>query len=79
MNTHPIQTIGAQADKAARARTPSVVYPSHGGINNPDWKFRRGSDIANTRYTAVGDTQVSRTKVVAIVDRVVAVERFGGK
>jgi len=74
----PIQAIGEQADKEARAATPRVVYPSNGGLKNPAFVFRRGSDIANTRYSAVGDTQVSRTKVVALVDRVLPVKRFGG-
>lgn len=28
------------------ARAP--VCPSHGGVKNPDWKFKRGSDLAAT-------------------------------
>lgn len=77
MKPTPIQSIGQQADVEAKAATPRVVYPSNGGLNNPKFKYRRGSDIANTRYGAVAGVQ-TKTKVVALVDRVAVVRNFGG-
>lgn len=72
-----IAKLNAAADKAAKARTPSVVYPHNGGLNNPDWKFKRGCDIGRTQYSQVGD-QVVRQRGFVLVDRVLPVKRFGG-
>lgn len=77
MNT--IAKLNAEADAEAKARTPSAVFPHNGGLDNPKFKFRRGCDIARTKYAAVVGTQISKTKVVALVDRVLPVQMFGGK
>lgn len=68
------------ADAKAKAATPRITLPSNGGLNNPDFVYRSGSDIASRQRIAIErQALMRRPKVTAIVDRVLPVTRFGGR
>jgi hypothetical protein len=36
------------SQKDEKIKSPTLVMPSHGGVGNPKWKFKRGSDLRAT-------------------------------
>lgn len=51
---------------------PSITYPSHGGVNNPNWRFRRGADLHKTlpkiKRTVINP---ARTRLALVMGKVI--------